>query len=142
MHAPAPTSLQPALKWTEGLFGKEKGEIALEKAAAVKSVYLDQEYASPGVVFEPLQERKMSFLYSSFMWCEGDESEVIVMYTTHRVTIKGKRLDHLPEQFSTQKVRRVCAVGRADNMLADSGDVKNAVVTEIKAVRLKKDEEE
>lgn len=136
MHAPAPTSLQPALKRTEGLFGKEKGEIALEKAAAVTSVYLDKEYASPGVVFEPLQERKMSFLYGTYQWCEGDESEVVVMFTTHRVIIRGKRLDHLPEQFSTQKVRRVCAVGRADNMLADAGDVKTAVVTEIKIDRL------
>ena len=48
MHAPAPMLHKPAPKWTEGLFGNEKGEDALEKAAAVKSVYLDQEFASPG----------------------------------------------------------------------------------------------
>jgi len=88
------------------------------------------------VVFEPLKDRKMSFLYGTYQWCEGDEWEVVVMYTTHRVIIRGKRLDHLPEQFSTQKVRRVCAFGRADNMLADAGDVKTAVVTEIKIDRL------
>jgi hypothetical protein len=136
MHAPAPTSLKPATKWTEGLFGNEKGEISLEKAAAVKSVYLDQEFASPGVVFEPLKERKHGFLYGSYQWCEGNESEIVVMFSTHRVILRGKRLDHLPEQFSSQKVRRVCAVGRADNMLADTADVKNAVVSEIKIDRL------
>lgn len=136
MHAPAPTLHKPAPKWTEGLFAKEKGEDALEKAAAVKSVYLDQEFASTGVVFEPIKDRKMSFLYGSYQWSEGDEAEVIVMFSTHRVILRGKRLDHLPEQFSGQKVRRVCALGRADNMLADSADVKNAVVSEIKIDRL------
>src|SRR5256885_1917977 len=126
MHAPAPTSLKPAPpKWTEGLFKKEEGETSLEKAAAVKSVYIDQEFASPGVVFEPLKERKMSFLYGSYHWSEGDEAEVVVMFSSHRVILRGKRLDHLPEQFSGQKIRRVCALGRADNMLADTADVKN-----------------
>ena len=47
------------------------------------------------------------------------------------------RLDHLPEQFSGQRVRRVCVLGRADTALADTGDVKNAAVTEIKIDRLK-----
>jgi hypothetical protein len=108
----------------------------LEKPVAAKSVYLDQEFASTGVVFEPIKERKMSFLYGSYQWSEGDETEVIVMFSTHRVILRGKRLDHLPEQFSGQKVRRVCEVGRADNMLADSADVKNAVVSEIKIDRL------
>jgi hypothetical protein len=60
---------------------------------------------------------------------EGDETEVVVMFTTHRVIIRGKRFDHPPEQFSSQKARRLCAVG-AENMLADTGDVKNAVVTD------------
>src|SRR5258708_1538879 len=139
MHAPAPTLHKPVPnvpRWTEGLFKKEEGETPLEKAAAVKSVYLDQEFASPGVVFEPLKERKMSFLYGSYQWSEGDEAEVVVMFSTHRVILRGKRLDHLPEDFSSQKVRRVCEVGRADKMLSDTADVKNALVSEIKIDRL------
>ena len=59
------------------------------------------------------------------------------MFSTHRVILKGKRLGHLPEEFSGQKVRRVCVVGRADKMLSDNADVKTAVVTEIKIDRLK-----
>jgi hypothetical protein len=111
----------------------------LESVTAKKSVYLDQEFASPGVVFEPVKDRKKSFLYGSFQWCEGDDVEVIVMFSTHRVIIRGKRLDHLPEQFSGQKVRRVCVVGRADTMLSDGADVKTAVVNEIKIDRLSDD---
>ena len=140
MHQPAPL-LKSTLKKTGELFAKEKGEKPLEKGAAVKSVYLDQEFAAPGVVFEPLKDRKKSFLYGSFQWCEGDESEVIVMFSTHRVILRGKRLGHLPEDFSGQRVRRVSVVGRADGMLADSAEVKNPIVNEIKIDRLKDDGE-
>ena len=140
MHAPVPTLRPPAITRTEGLFDKGKGE-TLEKAAAVKSVYLDQEFAAPGVVFEPLKDRKKSFLYGSFQWCEGDESEVVVMFSTHRVILRGKRLGHLPEDFSGQRVRRVSVVGRADGMLADSAEVKNPIVNEIKIDRLNDDGE-
>jgi len=108
----------------------------VDSVTAPKSVYLDKEFASPGVVFEPLKDRKKSFLYGSFQWCEGDDEEVIIMFSTHRVILKGKRLGHLPEEFSGQKVRRVCVVGRADKMLSDNADVKTAVVTEIKIDRL------
>ena len=139
MHERARTSLTPETKRSAGLFGNEKGESALEPVKAAKSVYLDQEFASPGVLFEPLKERKKGFLYGSFMWCEGDEEEVVVMFSTHRVILRGKRLDHLPEHFIGQKVRRVCVVGRADSMLADKGDVKNPVVTEIVIARLDDD---
>ena len=141
MHQRAATLLEPELKRTGELFEKGKGETALEKAAAVKSIYLDQEYASPGVLFEPLKERKKGFLYGSFQWCEGDDSEVVVMFSTHRVILRGKRLGSLPEEFSGQRVRRVAAVGRADDMLADSAEVKNPIVNEIKIDRLKDDGE-
>ena len=65
---------------------------------SVKSVQLDREFASPGIVFEPLKESKQSFPYSSFQWCTGNESEVMVKFATHLVIIKGKRLESLPEQ--------------------------------------------
>jgi hypothetical protein len=143
MHECAPTLPPPEVIRRNGdLFEKDRGEIELERIAATKSVYLDQEYASPGVLFEPLKERKKGFLYGSFMWCEGDDSEVIVMFTTHRVILRGKRLDHLPEDFTGQKVRRVCVLGRADAMLsenAETKDVKAAIVSEIKIDRLNED---
>ena len=132
---------EPKIKRTRELFASEKGDKALEKGSAVKSVYLDQEFASPGVVFEPLKDRKKSFLYGTFQWCEGDESEVVVMFTTHRVILRGKRLGHLPEDFSGQRVRRVTAVGRADGMLADSADSKNPIVDEMEIDRLNDDGE-
>jgi hypothetical protein len=133
MTALAPTSPAPetTLKRTGELFKKDKGELALESITATKSVYLDQQFACPGIVFEPLKNRKHSFLYSTYLWSEGDESEVVVMFTTHRVIIKGNRLDRLPEDFSGQKVRRVCVLGRADSMLAENGDVKAPLVKEI-----------
>jgi len=140
MHDLAPTLPPPEIiKRSGDLFEKDKGELELESIRATKSVFLDQEYTSPGVVFEPLKERKQGFLYGTYQWCEGDESEVVVMFTTHRVIIRGKRLDDLPEQFSGQKVRRVLAIGRADGMLADAGEVKGANVTEIIIDRLKDD---
>ena len=140
IHELAPTLPRPEIiKRSGDLFPKDKGELELENIRATKSVFLDQEYASPGVVFEPLKERKQGFLYGTYQWCEGDESEVVVMFTTHRVIIRGKRLDDLPEQFSAQKVRRVLALGRADGMLADAGEVKGANVTEIIIDRLKDD---
>ncbi len=108
----------------------------MESVTAKKSVYLDQEYASPGVLFEPLKERKKGFLYGSFIWCEGDEEEVVVMFSTHRVIIRGSRLGHLPEDFIGQRVRRVCVLGRADTMLFDNAELKGAVVKEIKIDRL------
>jgi hypothetical protein len=138
MHDHAPTSLQPeTTKRSEGLFNSEEGKIGMDSVTAPKSVYLDKEFAATGVVFEPVKERKKSFLYGSFQWCEGDDEEVIIMFSTHRVIVKVKRLGHLPEEFSGQKVRRVCVVGRADKMLSDNADVKTAVVTEIKIDRLK-----
>ena len=131
------TLLEPGLKRTGELFGKEKDEVALEKAAAVKSIYLDVEFASPGVVFEPLKGSKRAFLYGSFQWCEGDDNEVAIMFSTHRVILRGKQLGTLPEEFSGQKVRRVCEVGRADTIRASATELKPpAIVTEIKIDRL------
>jgi hypothetical protein len=67
---------------------------------------------------------------------------VIVMFTTHRVILRAKRLDHLPEDFTGQKVRRVCVLGWADAMLsenAETKDAKGAIVSEIKIDRLNED---
>jgi hypothetical protein len=97
-----------------------------------KSVQLDREFASPGVVFEPLKERKQSFPYSSFQWCEGNESEVIVMFATHRVIVKGKHLESLPDYFGWQQVRRVRQMGRAGGLLLETGDGAGPIVSEIK----------
>ena len=114
----------------------------MEKAAAaVQSVHLEQEYASPGIVFEPLKDRNKSFLYGSFQWCEGDDNEVVVMFSTHRVILRGKQLGHLPEDFSGQRVRRVCEMGRADSMRATSEELKIPIVTEITMDRLNDDGE-
>ncbi len=101
-----------------------------------KSVYVDREFASPGVVFEPLKERKRSFPYSSFQWCEGDESEVVVMFATHQVIIKGKRLESLPDYFGWQQVRRVRQMGRADGLLLETGEAAGPVVSEIEFERI------
>jgi len=103
--------------------------------SAAKSVYLEQEFATTGILFEPLKDRKKGFLYASFLWCEGDDEEVIAMFSTHRVIIRGVRLGHLPEQFTGQRVRRVCVMGRADTILAEA-DGKVAAVTDIKIDRL------
>src|SRR5277367_3656442 len=104
MLAPPPTLHPPETnQWTEGLFKKDKGELALEGKTAARSVYIDQQYTQPGVVFEPQKERKKAFLYGSFMWCEGDDEEVVIMFSTHRVILRGKRLGLLPEQFSGKK---------------------------------------
>ena len=100
-----------------------------------KSVQLDREFASPGVVFEPLKECKQSFPYSSFQWCEGNESEVMVMFATHRVTIKGRRLESLPDYFGWQQVRRVRQMGRADGLLSEAGEAAGPIVSEIKIER-------
>lgn len=105
-----------------------------------KSVYVDREFASPGVVFEPLKEHKQSFPYSSFQWCEGNESEVVVMFSTHRVIIKGKRLDSLPDQFGWQQVRRVRQMGRADGLLAETGEAAGPIVGEISIEKINAEE--
>ena len=140
MQPNAATCPEPELKHTGELFAKEKGDIALEKAAAVKkSVLLDQEFASPGVVFEPLKGRKISFLYGSYQWSEGEDNEVVVMFSTHRVILRGKRLGSLPDEFSGQKVRRVTALARADMMLAEAAELNHPIVTEIKIDRLNDD---
>lgn len=104
-----------------------------------KSVQIDREFASPGVVFEPLKECKQSFPYSSFQWCEGNESEVVVMFATHRVLIKGKRLESLPDYFGWQQVRRVRQMGRADGLLLETGEAAGAVVSEIRIERLEQE---
>jgi hypothetical protein len=97
-----------------------------------KSVQLDREFASPGVVFEPLKEHKQSFPYSSFQWCTGNESEVVVKFTTHLVTIKGKRLELLPDYFGWQQVRRVRQMGRADGLVSETGEAAGPIVSEIR----------
>ncbi len=112
------------------------GSRPLPGIESVKSVQLDREFASPGVVFEPLKESKQSFPYSSFQWCTGNESEVLVMFTTHRVMIKGKRLDSLPDYFGWQQVRRVRQMGRADGLLSDTGESAGPVVSEIKIEKM------
>lgn len=104
-----------------------------------KSVYIDREFASPGVVFEPLKERKRSFPYSSFQWCEGNESEVVVIFATHRVTIKGKRLESLPDHFGWQQVRRVRQMGRADGLLLETGEAAGPIVSEIKVEKIEEE---
>ena len=140
MQPNAATCPEPGLKHTGELFAREKGEIALEKAAAVKkSVILDHEFASPGVVFEPLKDLKMGFLYGSYQWSQASESEVVIMFITHRVILRGKRLGSLPDEFSGQKVRRVTALARADMMLAEAAELNHPIVTEIKIDRLNDD---
>lgn len=97
-----------------------------------KSLHLERESVSPGVVFEPLKGCRQSFLYGTFQWCEGNESQVMVMFTTHRVIIKGKHLDLLPDYFAWQQVRRVKVLGRADGMLSNNGETPVPVVTDIR----------
>lgn len=104
-----------------------------------KSVQFDREFASPGVVFEPLKERKQSFPYSSFQWCIGNESEVTVKFTTHLVTIKGKRLESLPDYFGWQQVRRVRQMGRADGLLSETGEAAGPIVSEIKVEKIEEE---
>jgi hypothetical protein len=104
-----------------------------------KSVQLDRDFASPGVVFEPLKERKQSFPYSSFQWCTGNESEVIVKFTTHQVIIKGKRLESLPDYFGWQQVRRVRQMGRADGLLLETGEAVGPIVSDIMIQQIEDD---
>src|SRR5438045_69671 len=133
MHERAPTLHLSATKKTEYLF--RRGE-KLPGVESGRCVQLDREFASPSVVFEPLKEKKSSFLYGTFQWCEGNESEVVVMFTTHRVIIRGKRLDPLPDYFGFQQVRRVRASGRADGLLSETGETAGPVVSEIKVERI------
>jgi hypothetical protein len=105
-----------------------------------KSVVFDREFASPGVVFEPLKERKQSFPYSSFQWCTGNEWEVIVKFTTHLVTIKGNRLESLPDYFGWQQVRRIRQMGRADGLLAETGEAAGPIVSEISIEKIDPEE--
>src|SRR5580658_5869993 len=118
MHERRPTLQLSMTQRREPLSGSR----TLPGIESVKSVQLDREFASPGVVFEPLKEKKQSFPYSSFKWCTGNESEVTVVFTTHRVIIKGKRLDTLPDYFGWQQVRRVRQMGRADGLLSETGE--------------------
>ena len=103
---------------------------------SVKSVQLDREFASPGIVFEPLKESKQSFPYSSFQWCTGNESEVMVKFATHLVIIKGKRLESLPDYFGWQQVRRVHQMGRADGLLSETGEAAGPIVSEIRIQKI------
>jgi hypothetical protein len=96
-----------------------------------KSLHLERESVSPGVVFEPLKGCRQGFLYGTFQWCEGNESEVVVRFTTHRIMIKGKHLDPLPDYFAWQQVRRVKVLGRAEGMLSNAGDSPVPIVTDI-----------
>jgi len=102
-----------------------------------KSLQLEREFVSPGVVFEPLKGNRQSFLYGTFQWCAGNESEVVAMFTSHRVTIKGKHLDSLPEYFAWQQVRRVKVLGRAAEMLSHAGDPAVPIVTDIQIEEVK-----
>ena len=113
--------------------------MAFRVLAGFWAVLLDQEFATTGVVFEPLKDLKMGFLYGSYQWSQASESEVVIMFITHRVILRGKRLGTLPDDFGGQKVRRVTALPRADKMLAESLEVKSPIVEEIKIDRLNDD---
>ena len=60
-----------------------------------------------------------------------------VKFTTHIVTIKGKRLESLPDFFGWQQVRRVRQMGRADGLLSETGETAGPIVSEIKIEKIK-----
>src|SRR5437016_5424963 len=99
--------------------------------ATDKSVILEREGISPGVVFEPLKEPQCSFLYGTYLWCAGNDQEATVMFTTHRVVLRGQHLESLPEYFGWQQVRRVRALVRAQSILTNLSEPTVPVVTEI-----------
>jgi len=98
---------------------------------AVRCVEIDRQYVSTGVMFEPLQGRRMFFYYSVIRWGDSDESELVIITDTHRVIVRGCRLGSLGDGFREQRVKTVRAVPKADQMLAEIGESDTPVVEEI-----------
>jgi hypothetical protein len=63
-----------------------------------------------------------------------------VKFTTHLVTIKGNRLESLPDYFGWQQVRRVRQMGRADGLLAETGEAAGPIVSEISIEKIDPEE--
>ena len=67
-----------------------------------------------GVLFQPNPNEAFGCSYSTFSWVHLEQSGELKVAFTHRtVTIKGKHLEGLPNEFLEHRVREVRVLPRA-----------------------------
>lgn len=98
----------------------------------MKSVVIDRSERgySVGICFEPSAKKKLTCLYSSFLWAELEESgSVRLMFTHHEIKLRGEKLDKLVDNIGQQRVSAVRVVPRSELAESDDPVVREMVVT-------------
>lgn len=87
-------------------------------------------YERPSSLEIVLLKRTYVLPWSQFLYAEGGEDEVRLVFATHDVYVKGSGLGSLLTEFAAQRVARLSAPTRADRLEAVSGRVIRELVVE------------
>lgn len=101
-------------------------------ALSGKCIEIEHQHLATGLMLEPLRESRVFFFYGVIRFGACDSKEIIVMTDTHRVVIRGARLDSLADRLRDQRVKTIRALPQAEQMLADGGTGDSPVVEEIR----------